>query len=67
MRKNRNDSCVVTNLVLHFIPQGCWYVTWYAPNVYYMYVARFLGGCFIGGGAYGILVPVFLNDIASDQ
>ncbi|KAG4071144.1 hypothetical protein HA402_003276 [Bradysia odoriphaga] len=42
-----------------------WLLIWFAQNVYYLYVARFLNGM-TGGGMY-ILIPLFLIEIADDR
>lgn len=42
-----------------------WLLIVYAQNAYYLYAARVLNG--VVGGALFILIPLFLNEISSDQ
>lgn len=44
----------------------CWLAIGFAQNVYYLYIARFVGGFFCCGGIYTI-VPLFLTEIANDN
>jgi MFS family permease len=42
-----------------------WLIIEFGPNVYYLYLARFLVG-FGGGGCY-VTIPVYVNEIASEK
>lgn len=52
------------NLLFSYF-QLAWLLILFAENVYYLYAARILSG-FVGGGVF-VMVPLFLNEIASDS
>ena len=43
----------------------CWIIVIAAPQIEYLYAARFLAG--ITGGGLFVCVPLFISEVASDQ
>lgn len=59
-------SIHIENQLLNFavsFPKLCWLLLWYAEDLIYFYLARFIGGCF-GGSGYMIVRTIKLNIVS---